>query len=81
MTSTALKNPTQWVQGLGYGGLIPFVALALAVWLLDPADRARSLSALLGYGATILSFLGAIHWGLVMREASGQSMGLLVWGG
>ena len=80
MTSPALKNPTRWVQGLGYGGLIPFVALALAVCLLDPADRARSFSALLGYGATILSFLGAIHWGLAMREVSGQPTGWLVWG-
>ena len=80
MTATSPKNPTAWAQGLGYGGLIPFVALALAVWLQAPADRAHSLSALLGYSATILSFLGAIHWGLAMREASSQSVGLLVWG-
>ena len=83
MTAKAVNSPTQWAQGLGYGGLIPFVGLALAIWLLDPtdpADRARGVSALLGYGATILSFLGAVHWGLVMRQASGQSLGLLVWG-
>ena len=80
MTSKAFKGPSQWAQGLGYGGLIPFVGLALAVWLQDPPDRARSLLALQGYGATILSFLGAIHWGLVMREASGQPTGWLVWG-
>lgn len=80
MSAKALSSPNQWAQGLGYGGLIPFAGLALAIWLLDPADRARSLSALLGYGATILSFLGAIHWGLAMREASGQPTGWLVWG-
>ena len=80
MTSKAFKGPSQWAQGLGYGGLIPFVGLALAVWLQDPPDRARSLSALQGYGATILSFLGAIHWGLSMREAPGQPTGWLLWG-
>ena len=80
MTATALKKPTPWAQGLGYGGLIPFVSLALAAWLLDPADRARSVSALLGYGATIRSFLGAIHWGVAMRDGSAPSTSLLVWG-
>jgi hypothetical protein len=36
--------------------------------------------ALAGYGAVIASFLGAIHWGLVMRDASKQSLSLLGWG-
>lgn len=80
MTATALKSPNPWAQALGYGGLIPFVGLASAVWFLDPADRARSIAALLGYSATILSFLGAIHWGLAMRDASAPSTSLLVWG-
>jgi Protein of unknown function (DUF3429) len=80
MTATAFKTPTPWAQGLGYGGLIPFVGLASAIWFLDPADRSRSMAALLGYGATILSFLGAIHWGFAMRDASAQSRSLLVWG-
>ena len=80
MTAKVFKSPSQWAQGLGYGGLIPFIGLALAVWLQDPPDRARSLSALQGYGATILSFLGAIHWGLAMREESSQPTGWLVWG-
>ena len=80
MTAKIFKSPSQLAQRLGYSGLIPFVGLALAVWLQDPPDRSRSLSALQGYGATILSFLGAIHWGLAMREASGQPTGWLVWG-
>ena len=61
MTAKIFKSPSQWAQRLGHSGLIPFMGLALAVWLQDPPDRARSLSALQGYGATILSFLGAIH--------------------
>jgi Protein of unknown function (DUF3429) len=52
----------------------------LSTWLQDPPDRALGIAALLGYGATILSFLGAIHWGFAMRDASTQSTNLLVWG-
>ena len=36
--------------------------------------------ALRGYGATISSFLGAIHWGLVMREGPVQPVSSLLWG-
>ena len=77
---TALNRPTRWAWGLGYGGLIPFVSLAVAVWQPGGADRSRVLFALVAYGATILSFLGAIHWGLAMRDAFGPSVGLLLWG-
>jgi len=80
MTATTPSRPTRWAQALSYGGLFPFVGLASAVWLLNPADRARGLSALLAYGATILSFLGAIHWGLAMRDGAAPSPGLLAWG-
>jgi Protein of unknown function (DUF3429) len=41
--------------------------------------RAQSLHALLAYAASILSFLGAIHWGLVMRDQT-PAHTLLVWG-
>ena len=80
MTATAHRGPSQWALGLGYAGLIPFVGLVLAVWFSDASDRVRSAAALLAYSATILSFLGAIHWGLVMRAAAGQSNEMLAWG-
>jgi len=80
MTQSARSSPSVWAQGLGYGGLIPFVGLALGVWFLVPAEQAWAASSLLAYGATILSFLGAIHWGLTMRDGAGASNGLLVWG-
>lgn len=81
LTESAHQSPSGWAQALGYGGLIPFVSLAVAVWTLEPIDRARSLSALLAYGASILGFMGAVHWGLVMRDASGgRSTRSLVWG-
>ena len=52
---------------LGYAGLLPFVACALAIALLDGEARAFAVQALVAYGAVILSFLGAVHWGLLLR--------------
>lgn len=79
MSPTARGTPSTWAQGLGYGGLIPFVALALAVWFW-PAHQTQAASALQGYSATVVSFLGAIHWGLTMRDTQGQNTGMLLWG-
>jgi hypothetical protein len=56
------------------------VGLALAMWLLAPIYHALAASALLKYSATIASFLGAIHWGLTMRDASSPEAGMLAWG-
>lgn len=52
---------------LGIGGLIPFVVLA---WLCvrTTAGSGEYPHALLMYGASIASFVGAVHWGLVLRE-------------
>ena len=80
MNQPARSSPSAGAQALGYGGLIPFAGLALAVWFLAPADQSRAAAALLAYSASILSFLGAIHWGLTMRQAASQSTALLVWG-
>lgn len=59
--------PPRIVAWLGYGGLIPFVALAPAS-LLDHHHGALWSEALLAYGATILSFVGALHWGMAMSQ-------------
>lgn len=79
MSHVNRSSPSVSAQALGYGGLIPFVGLALSVWSM-PAHQAVAASALLAYCATIVSFLGAIHWGLTMRDATGQSTRMLVWG-
>ena len=53
------------VAWLGFGGLIPFVALAAATVSGGPyASTCRS--GLLNYGAVILSFVGAVNWGFAM---------------
>jgi hypothetical protein len=60
--------------------LIPFVGLAAALWAPGPTEWPLVQAALLGYGATIASFLGAIHWGLVMRDGPVQPVPSLLWG-
>jgi Protein of unknown function (DUF3429) len=79
MMGTANQGPPSSAQWLGYAGLIPFVALSAATWWLESTHRATSQSALLAYSAAILSFLGAIHWGLAMREKVPPTA-LLLWG-
>jgi Protein of unknown function (DUF3429) len=73
-------SPSVWAKWLGYLGLIPFVVLAFAVWVSNPAYQAFIAVALVGYGATIASFLGAMHWGFVMRDNLAWSHRLLAWG-
>lgn len=53
------------VAWLGHGGLLPFIGLAALV-VLDRAHAAVWSDALAGYGAVILSFVGALHWGVAM---------------
>ena len=72
--------PSALVAALGYGGLLPFALLALGVCWPGGEGRAFYGFVLLAYGATIASFLGAIHWGLTMRDSQVQSTRLLVWG-
>ncbi len=56
-----------WVAWLGYGGLIPFVVLATVAVV--GGDYAGFCSyALFAYGAVILSFVGAVHWGVAMTR-------------
>lgn len=54
---------------LGYAGLIPFLVFAVFSAWTEP-DNAGYLKALIAYGATILAFLGGVHWGHVLRNDS-----------
>jgi hypothetical protein len=57
------------LKSLGYAGLIPFVGLALlAAGTSDPAWKSWLVKANALYGTSIVSFLGAIHWGLLMGQ-------------
>lgn len=66
---------------LGYGGLLPFVVLDVALWgampgLVTDATPAR---ALIGYGAVIASFVGAVQWGVALHLREGSNSTRFVW--
>lgn len=62
---------TAWY--LGYGGLMPFLgltaALILQVYALPFASGMSVAGWLLVYAATIVSFIGAVHWGIALGMA------------
>lgn len=58
---------------LGFAGLIPFLAGSAGVWLLPYPAFVLALNLMMAYAAVILSFLGAVHWGLALaQEAAGN---------
>ncbi|WP_349359835.1 DUF3429 domain-containing protein [Stappia sp.] len=74
-----------WSQALGYAGLIPFLAgaaalTAIAMTLRDVALAAAISSAVIVYGAVILSFLGGVRWGVAVArgDADGRVFALSV---
>lgn len=76
MPSTPL-NPA--AQRLGYLALLPFVGGALAIWFLRGEPRTDAAPALSAYAATVIAFLGGIHWGFGFRQASPDNR-LFFWG-
>jgi len=64
-TEHDLQDMGNW---LGYGGLVPFAICAFAAYGGDPVIAAYGRIGAAGYGAVILSFVGAVHWGLAMQD-------------
>ena len=58
------------VRILGYAGLMPFIGLAFMVQLADSPNDLIALESLVAYGAVIVSFLGALHWGACFKTLS-----------
>ncbi len=72
--------PPHWARVLGLAGLVPFVAGAVALWTFhDPVVSARAGFALAAYAATIVAFLGGMHWGAALRAGARAPVRLL-WG-
>ena len=62
----------QLAKTLGYAGLVPFVVFSAGTWMTLPVlEDAHTV--LMAYAAIILSFMGAIHWGLAMSQNSGHA--------
>jgi hypothetical protein len=59
-------------KSLGYAGLIPFIVFSIGSWFQLPmiSDSTYILTA---YAAIILSFMGAIHWGIAMSSSEDQN--------
>lgn len=64
---------------LGYLALVPFVVAAAAVWIAPRMAQDQAAVALSAYAATVVSFLGGVHWGFGFRNSQ-VSTGLFVWG-
>ena len=71
--------PTDTARLLGHLGLLPFVAGAALVWVVNAEAHPYATLALSSYAAVIVSFLGGIHWGLAFR-LSAPPASLFVWG-
>lgn len=65
-------DASRWRSLLGYGGLLPFAGLALLAWAAPPAVARVAVVAQLGYGAVILAFVGALHWGRSLADAGAR---------
>ncbi|MEE4278393.1 MAG: DUF3429 domain-containing protein [Halieaceae bacterium] len=64
---------------LGLAGLLPFLATAGGVWILDDLLLALSQRAFLTYSAAILCFLAGTLWGETLPEPTrGQGAAILV---
>lgn len=59
------------VQSLGYLGLIPFLFFTLLS--LSANFHPWAVKANMIYGAVILTFIGAIHWGAVLSDVSDET--------
>jgi len=64
-----MRQPFTNAVLLTFAGAIPFIALGLAV-VLDPLAAPIAIQLLISYGAVILSFVGAVHWGFALRDTA-----------
>jgi len=67
---------------LGYGGTVPFVGLALSLVTssdLSAFGLADAGPKLLAYAAVIISFIGAVHWGIALGCAKEHQTRLYIY--
>jgi hypothetical protein len=79
MTLKVPNRPSALIYGLGLAGLIPFVGLAALSWVPEIMSVSFSGRGLASYAAVILSFLGAIYWGLAMSGTPSDSTTDRIW--
>ncbi len=64
-----MRQPFTIAVLLTLAGAIPFLLLG-AIVLLDPVGSRTAIQVLISYGAVILSFVGAVHWGFALRDTA-----------
>ena len=57
----------------GFSGLSPFLILALSTWIFPDPYRLLAFDILVHYAAVILSFVGAVYWGLALCNSNNKS--------
>lgn len=65
-------NPSPLRNVLGYGGLLPFVGISAWIVFAHLTGHTPPITLLLAYGAVILSFVGALHWGWAIARPDGR---------
>lgn len=73
-------SPHSTITRLGYAGLAPFVLLTALMWLVDAELLPFVSVALGGYAATIVSFLGGVHWGIGFMKGEAAPRFHFIWG-
>jgi len=67
-TTTSSLTTKKCVLSLGYAGIIPFIFFSILAFL--PDFHSWAIKANLAYGAVIFTFIGAIHWGSLLKKIS-----------
>jgi hypothetical protein len=78
MTDAAPRSIPAPALGLGLGGLVPFVVLAAALWVVQGRFVEVLAIALTAYAGVILAFMGGVHWGAAMLGGEAASWRRLV---
>lgn len=55
-------------RALGHAGVLPLLLAAVGIWLFDAAGVHWMLDVFRAWSAVMLSFLGALWWGLVLAQ-------------
>jgi hypothetical protein len=72
-----------YIRKIGLSGLIPYVLLSLACWIVHPDWMDYFISGQLSFGIALLSLMGGIHWGVVFMSPEKEvedKKRLLLWG-
>ena len=64
-----MRQPFTIAILLSVAGLIPFLLTGIVI-LFDPLQSPIATQVLVSYGAVVLSFLGAVHWGFALRDSA-----------